>query len=196
MSYYREKVNKKSRIYIHNDLANAAFHLKENVLRINDSKEAGIALHILGALTLYAFAMEAKINFLGSKTIENWTEGAPYHIKISKIIKSCNVNYEHNNRPLSTLNRLKNFRDLVAHGKPIEESESFERKVKRSSNEELELRVPAPHDEYCTLEYLLEVAEDIDIFWNESLQGAGIEFFETVTRFSGDTQYLGEVTET
>lgn len=196
MSYYREKVEKESRIYIHNDLANAAFHLKENVLRINDSQEAGIALHILGALTLYAFAMEAKINFLGSKTVDNWKERAPYHKKMAKVIKSCNVNYIQENRPLSTLTRLKEFRDLVAHGKPIEQNESFEHKVKRSDIEDLELRIPAPHDEYCTLEYLLEVAEDIDIFWNESLQGAGIEYFETVTRFSGGRQYLGEVTET
>lgn len=65
------KVEKDKRIYIHNDLMNAAHHLKKNVLRINEANEPGITLHIMSTLTMLAFAYEAQINFIGYKTVSN-----------------------------------------------------------------------------------------------------------------------------
>jgi len=196
MSKFKEVVHNEVRIYIHNDLANAAFHAKENVLRVKKTQEAGISLHIMSALTMYAFAFEAKINFLGDKLVPNWKEREAFHKKLKKVFAACELGYESNARPLSTINELKNFRDLIAHGKPFENSEEFERVVNRDNDEELELRIPSPHEQYCTVEFLLNVADDIEQIWKEVLECSDITTYETITRFSGGRTYIGEVSET
>ncbi|WP_374964432.1 hypothetical protein [Spongiibacter tropicus] len=196
MSKYVEKVEREVRVYIHNDLSNAAYHLKENVLRIKKEGEAGISLHILGALTLYAFTFEAKINFLGSKLNPDWKERQSFHKKLEEVFRLSGIEMDKEQRPLSSLLRLKEFRDIVAHGKPVENREEYEQIVDRGDRDELELHYPAPHDEYCELEYLLQVDEDLDNFWETALKAAGIELYETLTHFSGGRTYLREADET
>jgi hypothetical protein len=195
MSNFKEVVHNEVRIYIHNDLANAAFYAKENVLRIQRSQEAGISLHIMSALTMYAFAFEAKINFLGDKLIPNWKERESFNKKKNKVFEACKLGYENNTRPLVTINELKDFRDLIAHGKPFENSEEFERVVNRDNDEELELRISSPHEQYCTVDFLLNVADDIEQIWTDALGSSGIALCETVTRFSGGRTYIGEISE-
>jgi hypothetical protein len=196
MSRYVEKVEREIRVYIHNDLSNAAYHLKENVLRIKSESGEGISLHILGALTLYAFTFEAKINFLGAKLNPAWKERQSFQHKLSEVLLATGLRLDSSQRPLSTLLRLKEFRDIVAHGKPVENVEEFEQFVDRENRGELELRHPSPHDEYCDLDFLLQVDEDLKTFWESALKSAGIELFETLTHFSGGRTYLREANET
>ncbi|RWA78216.1 hypothetical protein [Mesorhizobium sp.] len=61
--------------FIHNDLANAAFHLKERVRKAMEAGERdGIGLDMMAALTMTAFAHEAYLNFIGDMVIEGWDE--------------------------------------------------------------------------------------------------------------------------
>jgi hypothetical protein len=62
-------------VYVHNDLAGAAYHFKgviESKLAANDRK--GIAYDYMACLLMLAFTFEAQINFLGLKLISNWKE--------------------------------------------------------------------------------------------------------------------------
>jgi hypothetical protein len=150
----------------------------------------------MSALTMYAFAFESKINFLGDKLVPNWKEREAFHKKLKKVFAACELGYKSNARPLSTINELKNFRDLIAHGKPFENSEEFERVVNRDNDEEFELRISSPHEQYCTVEFLLNIADDIEQIWKEVLECSDIAIYETITRFSGGRIYIGEVSET
>ena len=65
----------KKRIYIHNDLSNAAFYFMKRIeSRLQNNDQEGIAFDHMAFLILSAFAFEARINFLGKKLITNWRE--------------------------------------------------------------------------------------------------------------------------
>ncbi len=56
------------RIYIHNDIGNAVFYFKKRVdERVAKDDREGVGLEIIAGLTLLAFEVEAKFNFLGYK---------------------------------------------------------------------------------------------------------------------------------
>ncbi|WP_137821583.1 hypothetical protein [Pseudomonas sp. D(2018)] len=73
MVLVRKEVQKK--IYIHNDLANAANHLRKRVEEneATDNHE-GISLDIMACLTMLAFTFESRLNFIGAKTVDSWNE--------------------------------------------------------------------------------------------------------------------------
>jgi hypothetical protein len=53
-------------IYIHNDIGNAAFYFKNRVNeRIAKGERDGVGLEIIAGLTLLAFEVEARFNFIG-----------------------------------------------------------------------------------------------------------------------------------
>ena len=62
-------------IYIHNDLANAAYHFKKRIeeRHVNNDMK-GISFDVLAGNILLAFSIEAKINFLGVQLIKDWKE--------------------------------------------------------------------------------------------------------------------------
>jgi hypothetical protein len=68
-----------------------------------------------------AFSFEACINFLGAKLIENWDEWQRFDNKVQQVLKHLKINSDKTKRPYSAIKRVKNFRDLVAPGKPDEE---------------------------------------------------------------------------
>ena len=69
----RVKHEANKNIYVHNDIANAAYHLSS---RIESNKsngiEEGISLDIMSCLIMLAFEFEAKANFIGHMKIEEW----------------------------------------------------------------------------------------------------------------------------
>jgi len=186
------KVEKNKRIYIHNDLMNAAHHLKKNVLRVDAAKEPGITLHIMGALAMLAFAFEAQINFIGFKCVSNWKERDAFQKKSNKIFSALKMKPDFKTRPYSSINKLKEFRDFVAHGKPIELTECYEEIVDQDE-EEFELRTPIGHEGFCTLSNLIEVTEDLQIVWKELLSNADIIHYDSITTSSGGQTFIEHV---
>jgi hypothetical protein len=115
------KIRKDMRLYIHNDLMNAADYLKRRIdERSKKGDRDGIGLDIMACLTIIAFSFEAQMNFLGFKLIQKWEERKPYLYKFQRVAKRLNVTVDYNSRPHSTVKELKEFRDTLAHGKPEE----------------------------------------------------------------------------
>jgi hypothetical protein len=76
-------------IYIHNDIGNAAFYFKNRVdERIAKDDGEGVGLEIIAGLTLLAFEVEARFNFLGAKLMADWDEWRP---AIKKVKKVCSL---------------------------------------------------------------------------------------------------------
>jgi hypothetical protein len=90
--------------------------------RIAHGDHDGVGLEIIAGLTLLAFEVEARFNFLGAKRITDWKERAPAVVKAKKVCKRLGVAPDFLVRPYSSIAKLKDFRDTLAHGKPEEKT--------------------------------------------------------------------------
>jgi|SRR5580658_272933 hypothetical protein len=89
-------------IRIHNDLGEAVFYFKKRVEeRIAGDDHAGVGLEIMAGLTLLAFAVEARFNFLGYTLIEGWDEWQSPKEKVKAICDHLRVVPDFEARPTS-----------------------------------------------------------------------------------------------
>ena len=130
-------------IYIHNDIGNAAFYFKNRVdERIAKGDRDGVGLEIMAGLTLLAFEVEARFNFLGAKLMADWNERAPAIEKVERVGAHLGVAPDFSLRPYFSIAKLKDFRDTLAHGKP--EDKIFDEEVVATAEELEEMGV------FCT----------------------------------------------
>jgi hypothetical protein len=106
-------------IRIHNDLGDAALYFKKRVEeRIAGDDPAGVGVEIMAGLTLLAFAVEAKFNFLGDYLIAGWNERQRAEKKVKAVCNHLGVVPDFKARPYLSIEKLRRFRDTLAHGKP------------------------------------------------------------------------------
>src|SRR5690349_10913852 len=97
-----------NRIYVHNDLSNAAFHFKELIeKKLTAGDRVGIAYDYMACVLMLAFAFEAKINFLGSKLIDKWKERQPFNDKLDEVLATLKLDVDWTKRPWSSVKGLK-----------------------------------------------------------------------------------------
>jgi hypothetical protein len=175
------KIRKDMRLYIHNDLMNAADYLKRRIdERSKKGDRDGIGLDIMACLTIIAFSFEAQMNFLGFKLIQKWEERKPYLYKFQRVAKRLNVTVDYNSRPHSTVKELKDFRDTLAHGKPEEIKGEKEETITR---EELERRdlLKAEWQKSLTEEFLGLAYDDTESIWRQFLELSCLSIIDTIT---------------
>jgi hypothetical protein len=121
MSGVTGRIEGEKGIYIHNDLGNAAFHFRNLIeKRVKAGDRDGIAFDCMACLMMCAFEFESYLNFIGHKQIEGWDERQKYDKKLKRILKHLDLTPDQSVRPYSSLKQVKDFRDLIAHGKPEE----------------------------------------------------------------------------
>jgi hypothetical protein len=170
----------KKHIYVHNDLSNAAYHFHEKVNeRFANNDREGIAFDILAELIFLAFTIEAKINFLGSKLIEGWIEREYFWPKLKLVLKQLGLNVDLNTRPYSTIKKLKDLRDSLAHGKPLHLELDEEAVVDANEDESIDLR--AEWESYCTEEFANQAYEDVNEIWKQLLSASKLALFDTLS---------------
>src|SRR4051794_4731492 len=175
------KIRKDMRIYIHNDLMNAADFLKGKIdERSKKGDLDGLGLEIMACLTIIAFAFEAQMNFIGFKLIPNWEERKPYLLKFERVAKKLGVAIDYESRPHSTVKELKEFRDTLAHGKPKEVKGESDEIITR---EELERRdlLKAEWQECLTEEFLGRCYDDTESIWRQFLEKSEVSVIDTIT---------------
>lgn len=195
MNKIRVKHKGKRNIYVHNDLSSAAHHFIvqiEDKLKRGDIK--GINFEYMACMIMLAFTFEAKINFLGHRCITEWNERQPFYKKVRKVFDYLNINPNWNTRPYSAISRLKEFRDLIAHGKPAE-SEFEEEIVALPEEIERQNILESEWQHYCEHEEVLNIYQDIDIIWKDLLLLAGIPVFETITHGNSRLTFVEKVTD-
>ena len=94
-------------------------------------------------------------------------------------------------RPFSSIERLKTFRDFIAHGKPIETIETYETVIEQSDRVHVDLEYG--HEEFCTVENLMNIYTDIEAVWETYLTSAGIEHHQTKTWGNSGVTYIEHV---
>jgi hypothetical protein len=182
-------------IYIHNDIGNAAFYFKNRVeVRAAKGDRDGIGLEIMAGLTLLAFEIEARFNFLGAKLIQNWNEHMPALVKVKKVCKHLGVTPDFAARPYLSVTKLKDFRDTLAHGKP--EDKYLDEEVVATA-EELEAMgiLHADWQSYLNEAFLQEAYEDAELIWKDLLAKSGLTIFDTMTHGGSQMSFIEDIAD-
>lgn len=184
------RIREHKNIYIHNDLANAAFYFKERIAeRLKNDDRDGVGTEMMACLTMIAFTVEARMNFLGYKLIEKWKEHAPYKVKVDKVTRHLNVTPDFDARPYKTIQSLKSFRDMLAHGKPQEirtdlEVVATEEELRRRGN------LDAPWERLLTSEFVVSSYEDMEAVWRDLLEKSKLGVMDTITQGGATISYI------
>ncbi|TAY52953.1 hypothetical protein [Rhizobium leguminosarum] len=184
------KIETKRQIFIHNDLANAAFHFKE---RIEEKHKAddhhGIGLDIMGCIITLSFTNEARMNFLGYKLIDGWNEWQPIKAKIKQIAKRLETKADFGTRPYATIMEVKEFRDIFAHGKPIVVTSTHEEITTQTELDRYNILQPE-WQRFLTYDFVQKAYEDLERIWDELMKLAGLSVFETMTQGGRSIQFI------
>ena len=178
-------------VYPHNDLQQAAFHLKTAIeTRLKNDDRKGIAYDCMACLTMLAFSFEANLNFFGHKFVADWEkdkkEWLSFYKKFDAVLSVFGMMRDPKVRPYSTIGTLKDFRDLIAHGKPDEDSFS---NVKEMTQEEMDSLdyLRGKWEKYCTPENVFFAYGDVDEMWNALREKSGLDPYDIMTR--GDSSF-------
>lgn len=183
---------------IHNDLSNIAYRLKERVrTALEKNDRDGIGLDIMAALVMTAFTYEAYINFIGFSTIAPWRERDATPAKEGLVFEKLGLSFEADQRPRKTTIALRQVRNILAHGKPIDDSDAWE---SVGTHDELDAEARAAFvpewEEMVSPEFLFQAFDDVDVIWRAMLKAADISVLETLRGGSRTITFLGHAEQT
>ncbi|WP_428428659.1 hypothetical protein [Pararhizobium sp.] len=194
MPKMKVRVQQQKQILVHNDLSNAGYYFYKRIgerLKMDDRE--GVGLEMMACLTMLAFSIEAKANFLGWKlSPKKWNEGKTTKEKLKSVAKQLGVAIDFGKRPYSTVTSLKAFRDEIAHGKPIER---FADDVKVIESEDLDRHDPLTPDwdKFLTPEFIDQAYEDVNAIWHDLLGASDLKVYETLTQGSSTFEFIEHV---
>ena len=164
------------KIFLHNDLFNLAFY---HLCTINDKSDRrerdALSLDCMSYFIAISFGVEAFINSVGKLKVSGWRERQPFKAKIDQIYKEIGGNFVEEVEPYTTIATLKELRDCMAHGKPIEKS------VDVSTRDELWVEMDAPWAHCLTPEYVNHTYEQVKIWREDLLRLARISAVQILT---------------
>ncbi|SEW29839.1 hypothetical protein SAMN05444851_2821 [Aliiroseovarius sediminilitoris] len=174
------KVRIEAERFIHNDLSNCANWYATQVEKKFESEDTtAVALDMMSALIFTAFSIEAKINFVGWKLLEEgWPERANLKSKIKLLAKILEMEVNWGERPFQTIYQLKKFRDTIAHGKP----EIIDVTKVVDVEPEVWATLKGQWEASVNKQFVVQCREDEKDIWEMLLGAAGIEAHKTLTR--------------
>ena len=163
--------------------------------RIAKDDREGVGHEIIAGLTLLAFEVEARFNFLGAQLVTDWKERAPAMEKVENVCAHLRVEADFSVRPYLSVARLKNFRDLLAHGKP--QDIFLDEEVVVETTEELEaMRILLTDWEvFIDHAFLHEAYSDVEQIWKELMDKSGLKVFDTLTHGGSHISFIEHVEE-
>lgn len=194
----RARVQKTRKVYVHNDLSQAATYFADT---IKEKTEKGtrdaIMFDGMASAVLVAFAFEAKLNFMGSQLLKNgklteWNEFQSHTKKLKKVFGVLGIPVEMEKRPLSSMHKMKTLRDILAHGKPVE-AETDEIVVGFPDELDRGAELIAGWETYCTSDSVLEALADLDDLWKLMIEKSGLRVFDAMTHGDGSITVIEHV---
>lgn len=196
MRQIRARIQHTHHIHIHNDLASAAFFYRNKVIANGEVKGGveGSYFDMMACVTMTAFALEAKINFLGDRLLgRKWRERDTSYEKLKKVCKAAGVKLDLNAKPFACFTYLKDIRDTLAHGKP-ELIEVDEEVV--GTPEEVEAhngKLQGQWEYQIKPDLVLGAYDDAMELWKMLLEASGLTLFDTLTHGIGGISYIEDV---
>ena len=171
------------RVNPYNQLETLAwYHLQAAQAKVGVAEHRGIALDCMSCLIALAFSVEALVNFVGHKKIADWKERAPFSTKLKLLEASFSLSLDRLAEPYLTIKRLKEARDKMAHGQPLDFTLNSEDKS------ELARAMQSPWSESTNVEFLAHAYEQIQVFKRTLLSKARIKPGATYTTAIGGAQ--------
>ena len=142
----KARVQKSARVFVHNDLSNAALHFENEIKAKQDNGGAGILIDGMACAVMVAFTFEANVNFMGFELnkagkLPNWKERKSFDEKVKKVFGALGFAVEKDKRPMASMEKMKVLRDTLAHGKPVYREYD---EVEIGTPEEIDLNSTAP----------------------------------------------------
>ena len=171
-----ERMGHKVSVYPHNDLLNLAHYQIEKInKKVEKGDQDGISLDCMSAIIAMAFSVEAVINLVGRKRVKGWRERNPYHRKAKEVCAVAGHSFNKSVEPYKTLWKLKELRDVMAHGKPIEFSASIR------TREDLRKSMECEWDAYSIPEYANHAWRKVKEFEHMLFKGAKLSVGQVLT---------------
>lgn len=168
------------RHYPHNDLLNLAHYHREVInSKVAQDSVDGLALDCTSCLIALAFGVEALINFVGARKVTDWNEGAKSPLKLRAVTKQLGIAMQPTQEPFATLGMLRQVRNGLAHGKPVEKT------AQATSREQLQAATQAPWQPYLQPEIVNAAFEQVVAFRRMLFERAGIRWVDTLTSAFG-----------
>lgn len=163
-------------VFPHNDLLNLAHYQREKINeKVASGDMDGISLDCMSAIIAMAFSVEALLNLVGHKRVKGWKERDSYLKKINAVCSVAGYSFNKAIEPYETLWELKEFRDAMAHGKPIK----FNVSVK--TREDLRKSMSCVWDSCSTPEYVNHAWGKVKEFEHMLFKGTKLSVGETLT---------------
>ncbi|MCS3725910.1 hypothetical protein [Bradyrhizobium betae] len=182
-------------VYIHNDLDSAAFYFNERIKkRLAEDDRDGIAYECMALATMCAFTWEAYLNFYGFKLLKAFrNERWPLHRKSHHVFQKLKIKPDWPTRPYLSIRNLTTVRNMLAHGKPVEETID---KIEEGSPSEIDrqrIDLSGKWQEFCTTDKVLEQYEDLQKVWEQMFKASGLGPFDTMSHGQGGVEYIEDV---
>ena len=167
------------KVYPHNDLLNLAWHHVDGIRKKLDRGDSeGLALDAMSSIIAMAFSVEALINFVGFECVPGWGERDPFKKKVKAIEARLGIRFDWQAEPFRTLQHLKELRDHMAHGKPIELG------VKGGASRSIGELLRTPWDSFLTAAYVQHAYPQVVAFEEMLLKSACIQAEQALTHGS------------
>ncbi len=195
----KARVQKSARVFVHNDLSNAAFHFADAIKAKQGNGEPGILIDGMACAVMVAFTFEANVNFMGfelskAEKLQNWKERESFDEKLKKVFGALGIAIDKDKRPLKSMERMKQLRDTLAHGKPVYAEYD---QVEIGTPEEIDLNSTAPllagWQTECTADSVFEAREDLEALWRLMIEKSGLELWDTMTTGDAGITYIEDV---
>ncbi|WP_105415934.1 hypothetical protein [Neorhizobium sp. T25_27] len=196
MRKIRVRIQHTHHIHIHNDLASAAFFFRNKVMENSkiDGSVKGSHFDMMACVTMTAFALEAKINFLGDRLLgRKWRERDSSYEKLKKVCRHVGVTLSLNAKPFTAFTYLKDIRDTLAHGKP--ELIEVDKEVV-STPHELEAyngELQGQWEYQIKPDLVLNAYDEAMDVWKLLLEASGLSLHDTLTHGIHGISYIEDV---
>jgi hypothetical protein len=186
------------KVYIHNDLESAAYYFQERIkAKLEDDDRDGIAFECMACATMLAFTWEAYLNFFGHKLVSAyWKERQAINKKVDQVFQRLRITPKWAINPYKSVVRLKEVRNILAHGKPVEETIDEIEEGPQSKMQRRRIELSGKWEQFCTTDVVLQACDDLQTIWDEMFKASGLGAFDTMTHGEGGVTYIEDVVET
>lgn len=191
------RITGQKRILVHNDLENTAYYFKSRIeKRMKEEDVEGIAHERMACMIALAFSFEAYVNFIGYEKVKDWKEFRPLKEKATDILETLKIEVDWTQRPFLTVLKLKKFRDLLAHGKPIIEKYDKIIKERGGKEEEEATQIDHPWEASCRPDAVFQTYGDIDALCQQIREASGILITDMQTNSESSIEVVSPAKKT
>ncbi|SEO09034.1 hypothetical protein [Bradyrhizobium sp. OK095] len=173
------------KLYIHNTLDQGADNARSDIeKKLKDGDRTGIGFDYMTCGIMLAFTFEAQVNFMGTRFCTPWSYFGVWKAKVETVFNALKMEYDWAKRPFISAQKMKVFRDTLAHGKPVDENlnEDFEAATMEEARAKYNFK--QAWEAMMTHEEIMQAYDDNQQVWKMMLEKSGINIMDTLDQMN------------